>query len=184
MRRHARGGAGRGSTASAACLGAAGLLVLLLAVSCGYHRPGQLTPGRPVPTIHLAAFTNDTSRPGLQATVAAVIQRRLLLDARIPVVEEARADLILKGQVSGYAVDALAFDPTDIGRRFRLRITTNFIVSNRTENTIRFQGTFWGEAFYTAAETVQAVRAGEEEAVQRAVQDLAGQLTARLLEEW
>jgi len=116
--------------------------------------------------------------------VAAAIQRQLLLDARIPVVEEARADLILLGRVSAYGVEALAFDQSDIGRRFRVRVIATIVASSRTENRVRFQGNFWGEAYYTAADTVQAVRAAEEDAVRRAALDLAGQVASRLLEEW
>jgi len=167
-----------------AVLGAGCLVLLLLVSGCGYHRPGQLTSGRAAPTVHLAAFGNDTTRPGLQAIVAAAIQRQLLLDARIPVVEEARADLILLGRVSAYGVEALAFDQSDIGRRFRVRVIATIVASSRTENRVRFQGNFWGEAYYTAADTVQAVRAAEEDAVRRAALDLAGQVASRLLEEW
>lgn len=163
--------------------GALGAL-LLLAAACGYHRPGHQDPSRPLPTVHLAAFSNDTFRPGLQGAVAAAIQRQFLLDARIPVVEEARADLILTGRVTGYLVEALAFDQSDIGRRFRVQIAATVTARRRTENQVRFQDNFRGEAFYTAADTVQAVRAAEEEAVRRAVQELAGQVTVRLLEEW
>ncbi|MBI4537641.1 MAG: hypothetical protein HY712_06760 [candidate division NC10 bacterium] len=160
------------------------LLVVFLAAACGYHRPGRQDPSRPVPTVHLLAFSNDTFRPGLQGAVVAAIQRQLHLDARIPLVEAGRADLILAGRVSGYGVEALAFDQSDIGRRFRVRVVATLSARSRTEERVRFQEEFWGEAYYTAADTVQAVRASEEEAVRRAVQDLATRVAARLLEEW
>jgi hypothetical protein len=160
------------------------VLVLLVIAGCGYHRPGHEERGRPAPRIHLAPFGNDTVRPGLHGTVAGAIQRQLLLDLRMPVVDAAQADLLLRGRVSGYGVEALAFDPSDIGRRFRVQVVATITASSRPENVVRFQGIFRGEAYYTAADTVQAVRTAEEEALRRAVQDLAGQVAARLLEEW
>ncbi len=185
MGRYVWGESDRYGTGRSSRLAGVALLLLLLTVSCGYHRPGQHEPGRPIPTVYLAALSNDTTRPGLQGTVAGAIQRQLLLDARIPVVDEPRADLILAGRVAGYGTEALAFDPlADIGRRFRLRVSATIVARERVGGQVRFEGNFSGEAYYTAADTVQAVRAAEEEAVRRAAQDMAAQLMARLLEEW
>jgi hypothetical protein len=160
------------------------LIFLLLAAGCGYHRPGHEDVARPAPSVHVAAFGNDTVRPELHGIVAGAIQRQLLLDLRMPAADATGADLILAGRVSGYGVEALAFDPSDIGRRFRVRVLATVTASRRADGRTRFQGMFRGEAYYTAADTVQAVRTAEEEAARRAAQDLAEQVAARLLEEW
>ena len=165
---------------------AAGLL-LLAAVGgggCGYHAPGRQETSRPAPRIHLASLQNGTLRPGLHGVVAAAIRRRVILDARMPLVEESGADLILGGQVTGYGIGAVAVDQADIGRRFHVVVVAVVTVHEREQGRQRFQGTFSGEAYYTSGSTVQGNRAAEDEAINRAAQALGSKVAVRLLEEW
>jgi hypothetical protein len=162
---------------------AAGLL-LWLSGACGYHAPGGDAGGRPAPAVHLAPLGNDTFRPGIQGLLAAAIQRQLTLGARIPVVDEAVAEILLSGRVTGYQNEALAFDRSDIGRRFRLRVVVALTGRGRTDNRVRVEGRFTGEAYYTTGDTVQATRAAEDDAARRAAQEVAELVAARLLEEW
>jgi len=162
----------------------AGLLVAL-SCACGYHAPGRGPEGaHPAPAVHLAALGNDTFRPGIQGLVAGAIRRQLALGARIPVVEEPRAEILLSGRVAEYQNEALAFDRYDIGRRFRVRVVVALTGRGRTDDRVRLQGRFRGEAYYTTGDTVQVTRAAEDEALRRATQEVAEQVAARLLEEW
>jgi hypothetical protein len=157
---------------------------VLLLGACGYHLPGRQDPARPVPRIHMAPITNGTFRPNLEGQVASAVSLKIQLEARAPLTDEGQADLVLSGRVTGYGVEALAVDQTDIGRRFRVRVTAAMTVRERAEQRLRFQGSFFGEAYYTVGDTVQSTRAAEDEAIRRASQGLAGQFVARLLEEW
>lgn len=152
--------------------------------SCGYRPPGWQDATRPAPRLYLAPLVNATFRPGLHGVVTAAIQRQIVLDARLPLVEEKLADIVLGGRVTHYEVSALAFDRSDIGRRFRVRVAAVVAVREGVEGRHRFQGTFTGEAYYTAGDSVQGTRAAEDDAIQRAALEVGGQLVTRLLEEW
>jgi hypothetical protein len=88
--------------------------------------------------------------------------------------------------VTAYANDAIAFDrlQQDVGRRFRVRVTLLATVAARTDGAVRLKEAITGEAFYTAGAGAVSTRNAEDEALQRAAQDLASRVVSRLLEEW
>lgn len=155
---------------------------VLLAAGCGYRPPGSLTaPGR-TPRLHVAPFANSTYRPGIHALVSAAILRRLQLDRRLTVVDEPRAEAVLGGIVRAYENEAVAFERAEIGRRFRVRLVVTATLTDRRGGApLRHELT--GEAFYTAGTGVTGTRAAEEDAIQRAANDVAGRLVAVLIDD-
>jgi hypothetical protein len=159
--------------------------LLLLAAGCGY-RP--LGPGGPeglppdIQSLYLAPLVNDTFRPGLQGLVGAAILRRLRQDGRVRFTSREAADAVLAGTVTAYENLPLAFDPTDIGRRFRVRLRLLLTLTGRGGEKALVKEEMVGEAFYTTGSDVVATRSAEEEAAQRAAQDLAVRVVARLME--
>jgi hypothetical protein len=155
----------------------AALTAGLLLAGCGYRFPGTLAE-RP-PRLHVSAFANNTYRPGVHALVSAAVLRRLQLDRRLAVVDEAGAEAVLKGAVQGYENEAVAFERAEIGRRFRVRLlVTATLVDRRGGAPVTHE--LAGEAFYTAGVGVTGTRAAEEDAIQRAAGDLADRLAAVL----
>lgn len=160
--------------------------VLLLAAGCGYQPQGVgLDPGgRPagIQRLHLAPLTNGTFKPGLQGVVGAAILRRLQQDGRVRLASREAADAILAGTLTGYQNFPLAFDQADIGRRFRVRLTLALTLTEGGGEKVALKEEIAGEAFYTTGSDVVATRSAEEEATQRAAQDLAARVAARLME--
>lgn len=158
---------------------------LLLAAACGYQPYGAgaglgaLPPE--IQRLHLAPLTNGTFKPGLQGLVGAAILRRLQ-DNRVRLAPREAADLVLAGTLTEYQNLALAFDRADIGRRFRVRVTLALTVTERRGEKALLKEVIAGEAFYTTGSDVVATRAAEEDATQRAAQDLAVRVVARLME--
>jgi outer membrane lipopolysaccharide assembly protein LptE/RlpB len=155
------------------CLGAAG---------CGYSPRGAGSLPPEIQRLHLTALTNDTFRPGLQGLVGAAIIRRLQQDGRVRLSAPEAADAILAGTLIAYRNDAVAFERFDIGRRFRIRLTLLLRLTGRGGEKEFLKEEIVGEAFYTAGNDVVATRSAEEEATQRAAQDLAARTVARLME--
>lgn len=155
---------------------------LLLAVGCGYrpYEAGDLPPA--IQRLHVAPLANGTFKPGLQGLVGAAILRHLRQDSRVRLVPPDAADAILAGRLTAYQNLPLAFDQNDIGRRFRVRLTLAFTVTERGGEKVFLKGEIAGEAFYSTGNDVVATRSAEEEAAQRAAQDLASLIVARLME--
>jgi len=150
---------------------------------CGYRPLGEGNLPHGIQRLHLAAVSNGTFKPGVQGLVGAAILRRLLVDGRVRLASEPDADAVLGGTVTTYQNDPIAFEQADIGRRFRVRLTLLFTLSDRRGGTAVMKEEVAGEAYYTAGTGVVATRAAEDEAMQRAVLDLATRVVARLMDD-
>ncbi|MFN3476604.1 MAG: LPS assembly lipoprotein LptE [Candidatus Methylomirabilales bacterium] len=124
-------------------------------------------------SLAIAPFTNATFRPHLQGALASAILEVLRRDPRIALAKQEAADLLLEGTIAAYANDGIGFDQKDIARRFRLRILLQAVLKERKSGVILAKEELSGEAFYTAGAEVVATQAAEEEAMARAVLDLA-----------
>jgi hypothetical protein len=98
-------------------------------------------------------------------------------------VDEPAADAVLGGTVVSVQSDAVASDLTDVGRRFRVRIVFKGTLQRPTGTAARVRE-ITGEAFFTAGSGVVGARTAEDEAVQRASQDLAARLVTALVDGW
>jgi len=159
------------------------LLAAVLTPGCGYRPPGMVNPEARVQRLYAAPFTNRTFRAGLEGLVAAAVLRQLQLNGGVSLVEEGRAGHVLTGMVRLYENDAIAFDASDVGRRFRVRVYLTTTLTDRRGGVPPLQREVVGEAFYTAGNTVSGTRAAEEEAVRRAVTDLAARLVSYLVDD-
>jgi hypothetical protein len=156
--------------------------LLLLAAGCGYHPLGGGSLPAEIQHVYLAPLTNGTFRPGLQGLVGAAILRRLRQDARVHPVSQETADAILAGDLTAYENVPIAVDTSDVGRRFRVRLIFAMQLKERGGEKVLLKEEITGEAFYTTGSDVVGTRSAEEEAAQRAAQDLAARVVTRLIE--
>jgi hypothetical protein len=162
------------------------LCVLLVAAGCGYQPygtgAGRVGPPPEIQSLHLAPLTNATFNPGIDGAVSAAILRRLQQDGRIRLVSQEAAATVLGGTITTYENLPITFDEFDIGKRFRVRIRLALTLTQRGGEKALLKEEIFGEAYYTAGVEVLGTRTAEEEATQRAAQDLAARVVARLLE--
>jgi hypothetical protein len=130
----------------------------------------------------VAPLKNATFRPGLQGLVGAAILRRLRQDTRLHVVTQEIADAVLAGDLTAYQNIPIAFDANDVGRRFVVRVIFAMQLKDRSGEKVLLKEELTGEAFYTTGSDVVGTRSAEEEAAQRAAQDLAARVMMRLIE--
>ena len=165
---------------------AAILCVLLVGAGCGYQPygtgAGHVGPPPEIQTLHLAPLRNGTFTPGIDGAVSAAILRRIQQDGRIRLVSQEAAAAVLGGTITAYENLPIAFDEFDIGKRFRVRIKLGLTLTQRGGEKPLVKEEIFGEAYYTAGVEILGTRTAEEEATQRAAQDLAGRVVTRLLE--
>jgi hypothetical protein len=161
------------------------LSVLLAVAGCGY-RP--LTPGAtgdlPVTlkTIAVRNLKNRSLRPAVQPALKEALIQRLAADGRLRVVDEEAAGAVLDGVIEGLADDAIAFDRrTDTARRRRISISFSFTVKGRESDTVLLRDGVVGVAYSITASGIAATGTAEEEAIRRAVADLAEQVVNRVV---
>jgi hypothetical protein len=154
------------------------------AVGCGYQPLGATGSAEGGPRVAVEPITNETFRPGVQGAVAGALLRQLRLRGILRSPEAGPPDVILSGSVTAYQNEPIAFDTQDIGQRFRVRVTVLATLVGRSDGKVRLREPVVGEAFYTAGTGASGARIAEDDALQRAAQDLASKLVARLVEEW
>jgi hypothetical protein len=156
--------------------------LLLLAAGCGYQPLGSGGGPADIQRMYLAPLTNNTFRPGLQGLVGAAILRRLQQDGRVQLVSQETAEAVLAGNLTAYENLPIAVDPQDVGRRFLVRLIFAMQLKERAGEKVLLKEEITGEAFYTTGSDIVGTRSAEEEAAQRAAQDLAARVVTRLIE--
>jgi outer membrane lipopolysaccharide assembly protein LptE/RlpB len=95
----------------------------LLVGGCGYSFRGNL-PNH-IQTVAVPIFANRTSEPGVENFLTSAVVEAFSTNGRLRVVRPERADAILDGEVVGYEVQSIAFDPNANVRQYRLLVTLN-----------------------------------------------------------
>ncbi|HEY3064398.1 MAG TPA: LptE family protein [Methylomirabilota bacterium] len=99
------------------------VIVLVLLGGCGYSFRGNLPDH--IQTVAVPIFVNKTSEPGVENFLTSAVVEAFSTNGRLRVVRPDRADAILDGEVVGYEVQSIAFDPNANVRQYRLLVTLN-----------------------------------------------------------
>jgi len=152
--------------------GLALVLLVLLGGGCGYSMRGTL-PAH-IQAIAVPMFQNRTSEPGVETVVTRAVVDAFSTSGRLRVVRPDQADAILEGEVIGYDVQSIAFDPRSRVRLYRLVVTMNLRLRDLRQNRLVFdQRGFRERADFRAVEAVAGTIVREDLAVREAAQDIA-----------
>ena len=83
-------------------------------------------------------FKNRTHEPAVESTITSGRGQRLHR-GRLRVVPLDEADAVLEGEVTGYSLEAIAFDRTAVVRAYRLRVTLNVQFRDLRRSTMLWQ---------------------------------------------
>ncbi|MFQ5882680.1 MAG: LPS assembly lipoprotein LptE [Candidatus Methylomirabilales bacterium] len=156
------------------------LLLPTLLGACGYH--GQVSlPGR-LKRIHLAVSNTGAFRPGLQAALTHALTQRILGAGGRIVEEETLADATIQANITALESNPVAFDAKDIARRFRMAVVLDLQVIQRKDQVELAKEEIRGEAYYTAPLGITGTQVAEDEAIHRALRDLADKVVTRVVE--
>lgn len=151
-------------------------LALAVAVAaltgCGYSLRGNLPEH--VKTVAVPVFTNRTAEPAIESFLTQAVVEAFATNGRLRVVTPVEADAILEGEVVGYEIQALAFDPRASIRQYRLLVTMNLKFRDVRRNAILFeQARFQEKADFRVIGAVSQTISREESALRSAALDIA-----------
>jgi outer membrane lipopolysaccharide assembly protein LptE/RlpB len=168
----------------------AGLALLLLLSSCGYHFSGT---GAIVPTgvrnIAIPVFFNETSEPYLDADVTQAVVEEFMTDGRMQVVSLEEAELALRGRIYKYEITPLSYNVFN-GQTFVQQYRVHLIVEAWLED-LRSKKVLWRERgiqstlssdYAVATGDIRSTRISKDAAVKKACQDIGWTLRSRVLE--
>lgn len=109
----------------------------VLTAACGYTFRGTL-PAH-IETVGVPIFVNRTPEPAVENVVTRATIEAFATSGRLRVVPPERADSILEGEITGYELQSIAFDPAANVRQYRLLLTMNVRFRDVRENKVLFQ---------------------------------------------
>jgi len=146
--------------------------MLLLAVTgCGYSLRGNLPPH--IKTIAIPVFVNKTQEPAVENFITQAVVEAFVTSGQLKVVVPAEADSVLEGEIVGYRLDSLSFDPRANVREYRLLVTLNLQFRDARKNvTLWRQEGLQEKADFRVPSQVAVTVSREEAAVRRAAVDI------------
>ncbi len=120
--------------------GGAGVIVIAVLLSlagCGYSFRGTLPDH--IQSIAVPIFTNRTSEPAVDSVITRAVVEAFSTNGRLRVVRPERADSLLEGEITGYELVSLAFDPSSAVRRYRLVVTMNLRYRDLRQNRLVYE---------------------------------------------
>ena len=158
-------------------------LLTVLLPGCGYGLRGTL-PSH-LRTIAIPTFTNRTSEPGVENFLTRAVVEAFSTNGRLRVVAPATADSILDGEVTGYELQSIAFDPSANVRQYRLLVTMNLRYRDIKEEKLLFERRGYQErADFRVSGVVSDTIAREQGALRTAAVDIARAIVAFTLERF
>jgi hypothetical protein len=164
-----------------------GLLALAaLAVAlggCGYTVGGRLPPH--IKTVAVPIFTNLTNEPRVEGLITRAIVEAFSTNGTLRVVALDDADAKLEGQVTGYAVQGVAFDPRINVVQYRLIVSLSVTLTDLRRNAILFTEGFQEQADFQVQSSVADTISLEKDAVVRgAAVDIGRSVVSRVIQRF
>jgi hypothetical protein len=171
-----------------------GVLIVSFLGGCGYTTSTLLPPE--LDSIHVSNFVNKidpaaevsdkrmsyTYWPGLENQITRAVIDGFIFDRHLDVKSEAKAAMVLKGELTDYKQFPLSYDRSDNVEEMRTQITVNLELYNSVSGELMWKETgFTGWASYDLAGPNATT---EAEGVRKAVKDLALRVVERVVEAW
>ena len=163
------------------------LVAVILLSGCGYTRKTVLP--RNIKTIYVETVKNKLDidkvyayQPGLEMDITNAVIQRLQQDGVLKVVEQKKADAILKTDLVSLEQEGLRFGALENVAQYRLFIVVRLkLVEAKTGDIIWEEPNFTGDTEYFVT-TVTSI--GEQKAAVDAVHRLAYNIVDRITEDW
>jgi hypothetical protein len=153
------------------------LLVLGALAGCGYSLHGTLPPH--IRTIAVPVFRNRTADPFVAQAVSRAVVEAFSTSGRLRVVPPEQADALLEGELVGYEIQSIAFDPRANVQLHRLLVTLDLRLRDLRQGRVLFERRGIRErADFRVAPVVAQTIAREEVALGTAAGDIARAVVA------
>ena len=168
---------------AARLLAALGLAVLL--GGCGYTVGlGGNLPSH-IKTVAVPIFVNSTEQPAIENQITAAVVNAFVTSGRLKVVPISQADSILEGEIVGYHLDSIAFNPSVNVTEYRLRVRVNIKFRDVRENaTLWTQDGLEEWADFRVQGQVSDTIAREDVAARQAAVDIGRRIVAAAVDRF
>jgi len=147
-------------------------------------------------TIYVSPFANKVNitregdaenkyriyRPLIETDITNRVSNRYFFDGNFRPVEEASADLILRGEIIDFRKDPLRYDDSNNVSEYRINLVVNISLWDKADNKLIWEeNNFIGDTTYFATGSQSK---NEDQAVSDALTDLSRRIVERTVEQW
>ena len=159
------------------------VICALALAGCGYSVRGHLPAD--VKTVAVPILQNRTTKPAVETEMTRALADAFATDGRLRVVSRDAADSVLEGEVTGYELVSIAFDPAANVRLYRLVVTMNVRLRDVRRNALLFhQDGLSEKADFRVSGAVSETISREEVALRIATLDIARAVVALAIERF
>ena len=161
------------------------LTVWMLVAACGYHLAGT---GNTLPphlkTVAIPVFSNTSSEPDIHRNMTNVIRQSFINDGRLKVVTKDKADLVMKGVLNYYTLQAASFDSDDVALDYYVALGVDIKVNDMVKRKLFMKQNFttkWD--FRTSADVINS-EAARQVALNDAYKELGNRLVSIVIDQF
>ena len=159
------------------------VVVALFVTGCGYSLRGNL-PSH-IKSVAVPLFRNRTAEPGVESFLTVAVVEAFSTNGRLKVVRPEQADSILDGEVIGYQLQSIAFDPQSNVQQYRLTVTLNIRFRDvRRDEVLYEQNNLQERADFRFQGVVSQTIAREETALRTAATEIARAIVALAIDRF
>ncbi len=166
---------------------------LLALTGCGYSSQ-SLLPST-VKSVHVAPVVNAINlsaeisdqdqfrvyRPGLEVDLTNAIINRFIFDGNLKVASKPKADSVVEARLVRYSREALRYTEADDVQEYRLSVELDVVVRTQADDIVLWKQNVIGDTTFFLS---GARAASEDEAVAKAVEDVARRVVEKTIEIW
>ena len=158
------------------------LALLLVFAGCSSYQRGSDLPAD-IQTVALIV-ENKTDEPSIEVETMKSIRKEVQRDGRLVLRSEAEADVVLKVELTGYSLGALAYDSThgSLAREYRVHLSGNAVLYDvETGDVLREVPGVTGNTDFSY---IADLTAGKRSALLNAADDLARKVVSMTIAAW
>jgi len=160
------------------------VLLLFGLAGCGYHFIGQesgVLAG--IDSIAIPYFANKSFEPGLERYMTEALVDEFVKSKFISVVDEARADAVIRGRIEEFSESVISYDRDDRALEYRTRVALDITLERKDTAEIlwRNKGLYHFEEYSVAAEIAET-EANKKIALKMTAAELAERIHDSIIE--
>jgi hypothetical protein len=160
------------------------VLVILAAAGCASYAPNVNLPAS-MSAIAIPVFVNKTDRYNIEQYVTQKTIDGFLSDGRVSIVDERKADGIIKCRITKYVLASIREDVNQVPQEYRLRLYIDiYLFDNKVQRLLWKDENIWEETTYFVANNLGMPVEDENIAKNRILDKLAERVVRRVIHGW
>ncbi len=157
------------------------LFLIILFAGCGLYNPQPNLPSY-ISSIAVPIFINQTDKLNIEQYVTQKTIEEFLSDGKVSILDEVKADAVVKCTIYKYILTPILFDVNQIPMQYRLRIYVSLIFfDNKNQVQLWEEKGIWEETTYYVANNLGMQVEDEVIARNRVLDQIAKRIVLRVV---